>query len=577
VVQVAGVSPEPSLYEFLTKNEFYLSPELAQLVEKVVTTPGARKAFLLRGPAGVGKTQLTYLVARYLDAEYVFYQCTYGVSEDDLLYKYIPSKTSRSGIKITLGPIPRALSLSKNRKVVLVLDEFDKTRPSADALLLDVLQNFRVSLYIDDKETVVYGNPENLVIFLTSNDMREFSEPLLRRVIAITLEPLPTSKVFELLSKRFRKETALLLAQIYEDTINAQLRKPATIQELVQLGELIEAGVNLPLESLLRMFVVKYEDDWRKFTAYIASRKAYEFVRKPKEAEDLAKYYEPSEPEVKVEEPEASTTATTVASVLDKLAKLVVARPEALVAPQLSSEEGASVVTFKAEMTDENPDAYTTVVKHLRPEPAEDGSRVGKFEVRYLGEDKFVMFSKEPLTLEEYKRLVEGASRSFEAYVEDTVEILSSAVVDLLIKEAKSVYYYSKNLVRLALKTRTAEELVEVRLEEPYSPSRKYSTFVRATFRVYGKVDPPTHDRTESALLSILTNQCRSKAMVELSYLPEIVRRCEDFKVKVDATAEEVAKLLEGMGLRVNLSTKPNERPVLVEKGFSVYIYDARW
>jgi len=566
-----------SLLEFLTKNNFYLPPELAQLVEKVIATPGARKAFLLRGPAGVGKTQLTYLIAKYLNAEYVFHQCTYGTSEEDLLYKYIPSEETRSGIKITLGPVPRALSLSRSRRVVLVLDEFDKTRPSADALLLDVLQNFRVSLYIDDNETIVYGNPDNLIIFLTSNDVREFSEPLLRRVIAITLEPLPTSKVFELLSKKFRKETALLLAQIYEDTVSAQLRKPATIQELVQLGELIEAGVNLPLESLLRMFVVKYEDDWRKFTAYIASRKAYEFVRKPKEAEDLAKYYEPSEPEVKVEEPGASTTATTVANVLDKLAKLAVARPKTLEAPQVSPEEEASVVTFKAEMTDEDPDAYTTVVKHIRPEPGDDGSRLGKFEVRYLGEDKFVMFSKEPLTLGEYRGLVENSNRGFEAYVEDTMEILNPATVDLLIKEAKKVYYYSKDLLRLVLKTRTAEELVEIRLEEPYSPPKKYSTFVRATVRVYGKVEPPANTRAESALLTILTNQCKSKALVELGYLPEVMRRCREFKVKVDATAEEVAKLLEGLGLWVNLSTKPSERPVLVEKDFRAYIYDAGW
>ena len=42
-------------------------------------------------------------------------------------------------------------------------------------------------------------NPSNLIIFLTSNDTREFSEPLLRRVVSITLSPLPSEKVYELL------------------------------------------------------------------------------------------------------------------------------------------------------------------------------------------------------------------------------------------------------------------------------------------------------------------------------------------------------------------------------------------
>jgi len=288
-----STTQDSRLYEFLQENGFYVDRTTADLLEKIISN--SRKAIMLRGPAGVGKTQLTLLISRYLNAEYIYYQCTYGTDEDMLLYKYVPSEHTKSGIKITLGPVPRALLVSQKRKVVLVLDEFDKTRPSADAMLLDLLQNYRLSLYLgdNDNETIVSGNPENLVIFLTSNDMREFSEPLLRRFVVITLNPLPTSVVYEMLKKRFKENIALLLAQVYDDTLKAGLRKPATIQELIQLGEVLESGVNARLEDLIRMFIIKYDDDWAKFVQYISSREPYKFVQQGEGNDNISQYYEP--------------------------------------------------------------------------------------------------------------------------------------------------------------------------------------------------------------------------------------------------------------------------------------------
>jgi MoxR-like ATPase len=263
----------PSLSDFLEREGFILDSTIASILEKKLSN--SRKAFLLRGPAGVGKTQLTLLISRYLNAQYVFYQCTPGVSEDDLLYKYVPSEESKSGIKLTLGPIPRALLLSRKKMTVLVLDEFDKTRPSADALLLDVLQNHRVSLYIDNKKSVIYGDPRNLVIFITSNDFREFSEPLLRRLAVITLSHLPTSRVYQILSNRFSESIARLLTQIYDDTVKAGLRKPATLQELYELGEILSSSDgkgDIDLLTLIKMFIIKYEDDLERYELHTAQR-----------------------------------------------------------------------------------------------------------------------------------------------------------------------------------------------------------------------------------------------------------------------------------------------------------------
>lgn len=141
------------------------------------------KAFLLCGPAGVGKTMTTKTIAEMWGAKYVFIQCTPNMSENELLYSIIPTEETKSGVKIVEGKIVEATKNSLNNKTVLVLDEWDKTRPSADAFLLDFLQNCRISWRLDG--SVIEGNTANLVVFLTSNGERELSEPLLRRLIVI--------------------------------------------------------------------------------------------------------------------------------------------------------------------------------------------------------------------------------------------------------------------------------------------------------------------------------------------------------------------------------------------------------
>jgi MoxR-like ATPase len=581
-----------TLYEYLTSNNFYIEPALADLIEKIMTGLG-RKAFLLRGPAGVGKTQLTYLVAQWLGAKYIFYQCTYGTSEDDLLYKYIPSESTKSGIKITLGPIPRALAESKTHKVVLVLDEFDKTRPSADAMLLDVLQNFRVSLYLDDKETVVTGNPENLVIFLTSNDMREFSEPLLRRVVAITLQPLPTARVLEILSKRFRKEVALLLAQIYDDTINAGLRKPATLQELIQLGEVLEAGTSIPLNDLIRMFVVKYDDDWQKYMQYIATRKPYQFFQffgqRKEEEEEITKYYEPQEQEIQIpqqpEQPQQQTGSTS--QLLQKIASIVVKQPRRM--PEVKEEvKEDKEVTFKANVSENDVTMYTAIVKELKPEPTETGDVMGKFKVvRNANEINIV--SEKPLTIDEYLRLARGTRNAFEAYIEDKVVIVNPVTINMLIEVADRVYYYSNRVVRVEKWKDGITELVEIELPTSiYSPNAE-GHIAEAAVRAYAKVEQITSGSRAIPLLDMFTldSLCKIRAWdaeMSVEAIAQLVDMCiergknPDITVRADTEkAKKIMSIMEKIAEKRGLKLGAfDEWGSLVKKRrLNIYISDS--
>jgi len=479
--------PLSTLSKFLEQNGFYLENGKVAVIETAIRN-GNRKAFLLRGPAGVGKTHLTYLIAKWLNAEYVYFQCTYGTDEDNLLYKYVPSEQTKSGIKIALGPIPRALLMSQRKKVVLVLDEFDKTRPTADALLLDVLQNFRVSLYWNDDETVVVGNSSNLIVFLTSNDMREFSEPLLRRLVAITLKPLPTTAVYEMLKKQFKENIALLLTQIYDDTIKAGLRKPATIQELVQLGELLENGVDTPLQDLIKMFIVKYDDDWVKYVQYISGRKPYNFTVQVNDDNNIAQYYEPPQEVQMPQQSQPQEQAQSPTQLLEKISRIAVKQPSDSVVKVVKEEVNDTIEsTFKASINDDFV-AYTNIIKALKPEPTDTPDVFGKFKVM-KDTDGYKIMSEKPLSLLEYLQLLNNSDEiEFEGYIEDKLVLVNPMTINEIIENANAVRYYSNKKIQVTFNGNGVTELIEIELENGKYNPKKSNELEEVVIRMYANV-----------------------------------------------------------------------------------------
>ena len=428
-----GATNSAPLQKFLEESGFIINFPLSILEGGLSTS--RMPAFLLRGPAGVGKTELTRLVSEWLGARYVFYQCTLNSSEDDLLYRYVPDENTKSGIKVLPSVLPQALVKSRRHKVVLVLDEFDKTRPSTDALLLDFLQNVRISARFEGEEVIV-GNPRNLVVFLTSNDMREFSEPLLRRVISLHLKPLPATSVANLLKAfGFSEELVKLLVQIYSDTHEAGLRKPATIQELRLLGEIIQLHPEEDLATLLRSIVVKYDDDWELYKQYLPQRQQYQ---QQQQIEDVSQHYVniPQQPQ---QQPEQQPQ-TTVQQILESLK---VVQPSVAIAPQTANEE--ETVYLKA--VDDERQAYTSVIKSLIPEPTDDPTRFGKFMLKLETDGKPFVTSSKPLAYDELRKIdVKG-----EGYAEFPIIYEPKWFVQQLIEKADVVKYYTSSVVAVQI------------------------------------------------------------------------------------------------------------------------------
>lgn len=147
------------------------------------------KAILLKGKAGTGKTSLAEYFASQIGAflYYLFHEWT---TDEELFYSVDVGKVAvKDPYPYKAGILAKAIELSQNKPVVVCLDEIDKAKERVDTLLLDFIQNCRIT---DVNGNLVYGNPDNVYVFLTTNEKREVIEPLQRRIAKATLDFLPS-------------------------------------------------------------------------------------------------------------------------------------------------------------------------------------------------------------------------------------------------------------------------------------------------------------------------------------------------------------------------------------------------
>jgi len=129
--------------------------------------------------SGAGKTFLAETFSKMINADEKFVQCFPRMGTENFQYdvdiesvmKQNPDKAIKPGILL------QALEKSKEKPVVLVIEELDKTRPDVDSFLLDFLENGRLTTGTD---TYIKGEYP-IYTFITSNDKREIDDALLNR------------------------------------------------------------------------------------------------------------------------------------------------------------------------------------------------------------------------------------------------------------------------------------------------------------------------------------------------------------------------------------------------------------
>lgn len=179
------------------------------------------KPLLIEGPAGVGKTELAKSLSKILERRLIRLQCYEGVDETKVLYEWnyrkqllrIQAEEAPSWERLSediftedyLLERPVLAALRSQDPVVLLIDEIDKLDMEAEALLLEVLSDWQVT--IPEMGTIqATGKP---VVVLTSNDSRELSEALKRRCLYLYID-----------YPAIEREKAIVLEKVPEITEN---------------------------------------------------------------------------------------------------------------------------------------------------------------------------------------------------------------------------------------------------------------------------------------------------------------------------------------------------------------------
>ncbi len=153
------------------------------------------KPLLIEGEAGVGKTEVAKCLAHIDDAELIRLQCYEGLDAQHALYDWdyqrqllaiqMAASADPESLKKTLYSddflIERPLlkAIASKRPVVLLIDEIDRADEEFEALLLEVLSDFQISI----PELGTYTARTRPRVILTSNGVRELSDALRRRCL----------------------------------------------------------------------------------------------------------------------------------------------------------------------------------------------------------------------------------------------------------------------------------------------------------------------------------------------------------------------------------------------------------
>jgi MoxR-like ATPase len=225
----------------------YLPGESTALVSFLATRLG--KPVLVEGPAGVGKTELAKALAKHLGRELVRLQCYEGLDEAKALYEWnyrkqllrIQAEASDTGWEAVQEDIfgeefllarPLMTAIASEQPVVLLIDEIDKTDQEFEAMLLEVLSDFQISI----PELGRVNSRTHPLVLLTSNNSRELTEALKRRCLYLWLDYPELEHELEIVrlhAPELSQTVARKLVEVIGMVRELDLKKPPSIAESI--------------------------------------------------------------------------------------------------------------------------------------------------------------------------------------------------------------------------------------------------------------------------------------------------------------------------------------------------------
>lgn len=262
----------------------YIADSIA--ITTVFLASRLKKPLLLEGPAGSGKTQIAYAVAQAAGTTVERLQCYEGVNEEKAIGKFDePLQRLCADLKAKCGGVdweslqielhgrqffiagPLLTALEYEKPCVLLIDELDKVDQAFEAMLLELLSEWRLSI---PKLGTIPAKSIPFVV-LTSNEERRIGDPLRRRSLYLRVEHPTAEREAEIVALRTpesSREFHAGMAGLAKALRGWSLEKPPSVSEILDLAQALRVlgveRITADMRDTLLPLLAKTEADRRK-------------------------------------------------------------------------------------------------------------------------------------------------------------------------------------------------------------------------------------------------------------------------------------------------------------------------
>jgi MoxR-like ATPase len=243
------------------------------------------KPVLVEGPAGTGKTQLAKSVADLTGSRLIRLQCYEGLDESKALYEWnykkqllriqaqrVAESEGADWVDIEedifsepfLLTRPLLEAIRADEPVVLLIDEVDRVEVETEALLLEILSDYQVSI----PELGTVSATQIPLVFLTSNNTRELSEALKRRCLFLHIDYPDLEREKEIVLTRvpgISESLADQVVRIVRSIRSLELKKAPSVSETIDWARtLLLLGIQMvdaPTATETLHILLKYQSD----------------------------------------------------------------------------------------------------------------------------------------------------------------------------------------------------------------------------------------------------------------------------------------------------------------------------